>query len=110
MTVPLGPSRPAMDLSCGRLLDGSHCGRLSVQHVLWSTDMRNGVMCGEHWGEAQRRWPHYDAHPVDAFCTMPGSEWYFSWDHPPGYCVIPIDDETAAAVLEAELRAGVETS
>jgi hypothetical protein len=107
VSAPLGPSRPAGDTGCARLTDGGHCGRPSTHHVIWTPDAENGVMCAEHFAEAQRRWVFYDVHPLGAFCTLPGMTWVLSWEQPPGDCAMEVDGETAALVLEAGLRAEI---
>jgi hypothetical protein len=42
-------------------------------HVIWDTDMRNGIVCDEHAIEAQRRWVPISVHAFDAPCLIAGS-------------------------------------
>jgi hypothetical protein len=102
MTAPLGTQRPHGDTACARLTAGGHCGRPSTHHILWTCDAENGVACEEHFAEARRRWAFYDHHPLGPFCTMPGTEWVLSWLNPPGECVLPVDEETAALIRERQ--------
>lgn len=97
VTPPLGGVRSAGDQTCGRLTGMSaagelHCGQPAIEHIAWTAGMDNGLVCAEHYREAQRRWAYHDHHPVGGICTNDGARWVFSWDDPPGYCGEPVAD------------------
>jgi hypothetical protein len=92
VTPPLGPGRPAGDQTCGRLTRGGHCGDAAVEHIAWTSDMENGLVCPTHRDEARTRWAYYDHHPIGGLCTNDGTMWITSWNDPPGYCAEPVAD------------------
>jgi hypothetical protein len=63
---PLGPKRPSADQTCGRLIGDGHCGAPAVEHIAWTADLENGLVCVEHRAEAEREWVFYDRHAVHA--------------------------------------------
>ena len=83
---PLGPERPVMDLTCGRLIPPGHCGKPATWHFCWTDDAENGLCCDEHTEEAHRLGWGVDWHPVGPICTMPDSVWVGSIHSPPGRC------------------------
>lgn len=101
MTVPpLGPERPSGDQTCGRLTGDGYCGKPAVEHIAWTADLENGLVCAEHRAEAERQWVFYDRHPLTALCGIngPTMRWVFSWEHPPGFCA----EQVAPGTLYSE--------
>lgn len=101
----VGEPLPAGLATCTRWMGAGPCGKPAVVHIAWTADMEHGLCCSDHWPEAQQRWFVYDHHPFGGFCAMPGTEWHVSWDQPgdEGFCAFPVDDETAAIVIEAAI-------
>lgn len=97
---PLGPERPSGERTCGRQIEDGHCGAPAVEHIAWTADMENGLVCVEHRAEAERRWVFYDRHPMTGLCGTNHDRirWVTSWDDPPGYCA----EEVAPGTLYSE--------
>lgn len=72
MTPPdLGPTGQIR--GCNRWMTDRPCGAIANWHVIWDTDMRNGIVCDDHAREAQSRWVPISIHPFNAPCMIPGS-------------------------------------
>lgn len=72
---PLGDIAPP--LQCNRLLEwpdqASRCGKPATWHVIWTSDMENGLACDEHYDEARSTWAYFAVHPYRMECSMPGA-------------------------------------
>lgn len=106
----VGESLPAGLATCTRWIGtrwigDRNCGKPAVMHIAWTADMDCGMCCSDHWPEAQQKWFVYDHHAFGGFCGMPDARWHVSWEQPngEGFCAFPVDDETDAIVIEAEL-------
>jgi hypothetical protein len=63
----------APPFACGRILVAGPCGADAEWHVIWSSDIDNGLCCQAHYDEARERWAFYAAHRYEMECSMPGA-------------------------------------
>lgn len=80
---PMGGVAPP--LQCNRDLNGNPgsgderlCGREGKWHIIWTSDLENGICCDEHYDEARKRWGFYAVHPYKPDCSMPGAVYVFA--------------------------------
>ncbi|MGW3196273.1 hypothetical protein ACWDBD_17140 [Streptomyces sp. NPDC001118] len=91
MTDPFAALGREMDTSRQLCTHSSHdtpdsdCGQTAAWHILWDTDLANGLSCNTHMATARSRFAFVDSHPVGPDCGMPGT----SWDVDNKRCVYP---------------------
>ena len=88
----LGERDSGISTCSRRMATGVDCDKAATVHAIWTEDLENGLCCDEHWADAQAHWSYFDWHPFGGFCAMPGTDLVFSWERPPGECVLPLDD------------------
>jgi hypothetical protein len=97
---PLGGVAPP--LQCNRWMGGTFgggdeicCGREGKWHIMWTSDLENGICCDDHYQEARARWAFYAAHEYRPDCSMPGAVYIFAENR----CVV---DEDGLGLEELE--------
>ena len=93
---------------CSRRLGDHNCGKLAVTHIIWTSDMENGLCCHEHDAEVLANWCFYARHLWQPTCSAPGALFY----HDLKVCLLPGDipalDRTLREVMD--LPEGAEVS
>lgn len=62
----------APPLACSRRVGEDGCGKEAKWHVIWNSDMDNGLACDQHQSEIKQKWVYYAIHPYQMECSMPG--------------------------------------
>lgn len=103
MFAPLGGVAPP--LQCNRVVGGTlggddeeYCGKDATWHVIWTSDLENGLACDEHMDEIRRRWMFFAVHPYEPTCSMPDAVYVYDENR----CVIDEDEDEDELVVEID--------